>query len=257
MHVRGLFDLGGRAAVVTGGSRGLGLQIARGLGEAGARVLVTARREQWLLPAAEAMRADGIDCRASVCDIGQPDDVARLTAEALTAFGRIDILVNNAGVSWGEPFETMSLDRWRYVVETNLTGTFLMSQAVGRTMIENGGGKIINISSVAGLLGIDSSIMETSVYHASKGAINALTRDLAVKWARHGIYVNAVAPGFFPTRMTQGVISNAEDQMRALSPFGRLGGEDDLKGVVVFLAAAASNWITGQVIAVDGGYTAW
>jgi NAD(P)-dependent dehydrogenase (short-subunit alcohol dehydrogenase family) len=257
MNVPDLFSLSGRAGIVTGGSRGLGLEIARGLGEAGARVMITARREQWLSPAAEALRAEGIDCIASVCDVGQPEDVERVTAEAIAAFGHIDILVNNAGVSWGEPFETMSLDRWRFVMETNLTGTFLMSQAVGKTMIENGGGKIVNISSVAGLLGVDSSIMETTVYHASKGAINALTRDLAVKWARHGIYVNAVAPGFFPTRMTQGVISNAEQEMRALSPFGRLGGDGELKGVVVFLAAAASNWITGQVIAVDGGYTAW
>lgn len=132
-----------------------------------------------------------------------------------------------------------------------------MSQAVGRTMIASGGGKIVNIASVAGLLGVDPEIMNTTVYHASKGAIIAMTRDLAIKWARHNIHVNAVAPGFFPTRMTEHLVATVEDRMRALSPFGRLGAEGELKGVVLFLAAAASNWITGQVIPVDGGYTAW
>jgi len=257
MHVRDLFDLAGKAAIVTGGSRGLGLEIARGLGEAGARVRITARREEWLAPAAEALRREGIDCTASVCDITEPQQVDRLVADALAAFGRIDILVNNAGVSWAAPFEDVSLERWRSVVETNLTGTFLMSQAVGRTMIASGGGKIVNIASVAGLLGVDPEIMNTTVYHASKGAIIAMTRDLAIKWARHNIHVNAVAPGFFPTRMTEHLVATVEDRMRALSPFGRLGAEGELKGVVLFLAAAASNWITGQVIPVDGGYTAW
>lgn len=257
VNVRDLFDLSGKAAIVTGGSRGLGLEIARGLGEAGARVVIAARREQWLEPALRALRLEGIDCVASVCDVTAKDDVDRMTSEALDTFGRIDILVNNAGVSWGAPFEDVSLERWQYVVDTNLTGTFLVSQAVGRTMIAAGGGKIVNISSIAGLLGIDQSLMDTTVYHASKGAIIALTRDLAVKWARHNIYVNAVAPGFFPTRMTEHLVATMEDQMHSLSPFGRLGAEGELKGVVVFLAAAASNWITGQVIAVDGGYSAW
>jgi NAD(P)-dependent dehydrogenase (short-subunit alcohol dehydrogenase family) len=257
MHIRQLFDLSGKSAIVTGGSRGLGLEIARGLGEAGARVHITARREQWLTSGLETLQGEGLTCSASACDVSQPDDVERLVTEVMEAAGRIDILVNNAGVSWGEPLEELSLDRWRYVIETNLTGTFLATQAVGRWMIAGGGGKIVNISSVAGQRGIDEAIMNAPVYHASKGGIDALTRDLAMKWARHGINVNAVAPGYFPTRMTQGVIAQAEDRMRALSPFGRLGAEGELKGVVVFLAAPASNWITGQVIAVDGGYTAW
>jgi gluconate 5-dehydrogenase len=257
MHVSQLFDLSGKTAVVTGGSRGLGLEIARGLGEAGARVHITARREQWLSPAMEALRAEGIDCTASTCDISREEDVERLVTEVVAVAGRIDVLVNNAGVSWGTPLEDLSLERWHYVLDTNLTGTFLVTRAVARKMIPAGGGKIVNISSVAGQRGIHEEIMNASVYHASKGAIDALTRDLAVKWAKHNIYVNAVAPSYFPTRMTQGVIAAAEDRVRALSPFGRMGAEDELKGVVVFLAAAASNWITGQVIAVDGGYTAW
>jgi NAD(P)-dependent dehydrogenase (short-subunit alcohol dehydrogenase family) len=257
MHIRELYDLSGKTAIVTGGSRGLGLEIARGLGEAGARVWISARREQWLSAALAELRGEGIECEASACDISEPQQVETLVREALEAFGRVDILVNNAGVSWGAPLEDLSLDRWRYVVETNLTGTFLVTQAVGRTMIAAGGGKVINIASVAGLLGVDAEIMNTTVYHASKGAIIAMTRDLAVKWARHNIYVNAVAPGFFPTRMTEHLVATVEDRMRAMSPFNRLGAEGELKGVVVFLAAAASNWVTGQVIAVDGGYTAW
>jgi NAD(P)-dependent dehydrogenase (short-subunit alcohol dehydrogenase family) len=258
MHVRELFDLSGKYAIVTGGSRGLGLEIARGLGEAGAHVHISARREQWLTPALEGLRADGIACTASTCDISRPEDVERLVTDSFQEMGQIDILVNNAGVSWGAPLEDLSLDRWRYVIETNVTGTFLMTQAVGLRMIESGsGGKVVNISSVAGQLGVDAAIMNAPVYHASKGAIDALTRDLAMKWARHKIYVNAVAPGYFPTRMTEGVMAQAEGQMRALSPFGRLGAEGELKGVVLFLAAPASDWVTGQVIAVDGGYSAW
>jgi NAD(P)-dependent dehydrogenase (short-subunit alcohol dehydrogenase family) len=252
-----MFQLTGKSALVTGGSRGLGLEIARGLGEAGAQVYITARRDQWLQAALETLRAEGITCAASTCDVTSQEDVDQLVAKATAEMGALDILVNNAGVSWGAPFESLPLDRWRYVLDTNLTGTFLVSQAVGRIMISGGGGKIINVSSVAGLRGIDQSIMDATVYHASKGGINALTHDLAAKWARHNIHVNAVAPGFFPTRMTQGLISTAEQRMQALSPFNRLGREGELKGVVVFLASAASNWITGQVIAVDGGYTAW
>jgi NAD(P)-dependent dehydrogenase (short-subunit alcohol dehydrogenase family) len=257
MHVRQLFDLSGKSAIVTGGSRGLGLEIARGLGEAGARVHITARREQWLTTAQETLCSEGIECQASVCDVTQAQDVERLVDEVVDAAGRIDILVNNAGVSWGAPLEDLPLDRWRYVVETNLTGTFLVTQAAGRRMIAAGGGKIINVSSVAGQRGIDEQVMNASVYHATKGGIDALTRDLAVKWARHHIYVNAVAPSYFPTRMTQGVIAAAQERINALSPFHRMGAEDDLKGVVVFLAAPASDWITGHILPVDGGYTAW
>jgi NAD(P)-dependent dehydrogenase (short-subunit alcohol dehydrogenase family) len=257
MNVRQQFELTGKSAVVTGGSRGLGLEIAQGLGEAGARVLITARRAQWLDPAAAELREQGIDCTGIPCDVTQADQVQQVAQQARERFGRVDILVNNAGVSWGQPFEEVSLERWRMVVETNLTGTFLMTQAVGRGMIEDGGGKILNVASVAGLLGVPETIMQTASYHASKGGVIALTRDLAIKWAKHNISINAVAPGFFPTRMTEHLIATVEDEMRALSPFGRLGREGELKGVAVFLCSAASNWITGQVLAVDGGYTAW
>jgi gluconate 5-dehydrogenase len=257
MDVSEMFSLDHKVAVVTGGSRGLGLEIATGLGEAGASVHITARREQWLNSAVEELRAAGIEASASTCDVSSEQDVERLIENLGERCGRIDILVNNAGVSWGTPLEDLSLDRWRYVIDVNLTGTFLMTRAAGKIMIQTGGGKIVNISSVAGQRGVDPAIMNASVYHASKGGIDALTRDLAMKWAPHGIYVNAVAPGYFPTRMTEGVIAQAGDRMHALSPFGRMGAEGEIKGVVVFLASPASNWITGQVIAVDGGYTAW
>jgi NAD(P)-dependent dehydrogenase (short-subunit alcohol dehydrogenase family) len=257
MQVRELFELTDQRALVTGGSRGLGLEIAQGLGEAGARVHISARREQWLQPAMERLRGEGIDCSASLADVSRQEDVERLVEDAAAAMGGIDILVNNAGVSWGAPLEDLPLDRWRYVIETNLTGTFLVSQAAGRRMIAAGGGTIVNVSSIAGQRGTDPLIMDSTVYHASKGGIDALTRDLAVKWARYNIRVNAVAPGFFPTRLTQGVLAAAEERAAALSPFNRLGREGELKGVVVFLASAAASWITGQVIAVDGGSTAW
>jgi NAD(P)-dependent dehydrogenase (short-subunit alcohol dehydrogenase family) len=257
MHVRELFDLSGKAALITGGSRGLGLEIAAGLGEAGAHVHISARREQWLTPALDQLRAEGLPCSASVADVSRPEEVERLVEDALEAMGSIDVLVNGAGVSWGAPLEELSLERWRYVIETNLTGTFLVSQAAGRRMIAGGGGAILNVSSIAGQRGIDARIMDSTVYHATKGGIDALTRDLAVKWARYNIRVNAIAPGFFPTRLTQGVLAAAEDRARALSPFQRLGREGEIKGVAVFLASAAASWITGQVIAVDGGSTAW
>ena len=257
MHVRQQFDLSGKSALVTGGSRGLGLEIARGLGEAGARVLITARRQEWLDPALAELRADGLECAAVGCDVTQPEAVGNLVQAALGRFGAPDILVNAAGTSWGEPFEQVSLEHWRMVVETNLTGTFLVTQALGRGMIAGGGGKIINIASVAGLHGEPAEILQATAYAASKGGIIAMTRDLAVKWARHNIYVNAIAPGFFPTRMTRHVIETAGEQVRALSPFGRIGQEGEMKGVAVFLASAASNWITGQVLVVDGGASAW
>ena len=257
MNVKQQFDLAGKSALVTGGSRGLGLEIAEGLGEAGARLMITARRPQWLEPAAAGLREQGIDCVGIPCDVTQPDQVQQVAQQAAERFGRVDILVNNAGVSWGQPFEEVSLERWRMVIETNLTGTFLMTQAVGRDMIDAGKGKILNMASVAGLLAVPETIMHTASYHASKGGVIALTRELAIKWAKHNIYVTALAPGFFPTRMTEHLLETVEDEMRALSPFGRLGREGELKGVAVFLCSAASDWITGQVIAVDGGYTAW
>jgi NAD(P)-dependent dehydrogenase (short-subunit alcohol dehydrogenase family) len=256
MRVQQLFDLSGRVALITGGSRGLGLEMAEGLGEAGAKVVVTARRQQWLTSAEASLSAAGIDVLAMPCDVADPAQVETLCQAVQSRFGAIDILVNNAGTAWAAPVEDMPLDKWREVLETNLTGTFVVTQAVGRTMIARRSGKIINTASIAGLVGEPAEVLDAIGYSAAKGGVIAFTRDLAVKWARHGISVNAIAPGFFPTRMTEEVLARAERLIEARTPLGRVGKPGEIKGVVVFLASAASDYITVQVIAVDGGATA-
>jgi NAD(P)-dependent dehydrogenase (short-subunit alcohol dehydrogenase family) len=256
-HVKELFDLTGKVAIVTGGSRGLGLASATGLGEAGAAVAITARREQWLTPAQAALSALRIDCLATTCDVTQPDQVTAAVAAVRERFGRIDILVNNAGISWGESIETMPLEKWRAVIDTNVTGSFLMSRAVGAEMIRAArGGAIVNVASIAGLVGTPPEVLDATGYSASKGAVISLTRDLAVKWARHGIRVNAVAPGFFDTRMTTGVLARSQSEIERATPMGRIGHADELKGAVLFLTASAASYVTGHVLVVDGGATA-
>jgi len=255
-HIRDLFSLKDRVAIVTGGSRGLGLEIAHGLGEAGARVMIAARRPEWLEAAAAELTAAGIDTRARACDVTVAEQADLLVQAVVTEFGRLDILVNNAGVSWGAPFEEMPLERWRQVLETNVTGTFLLTRAGLPAMKARGYGKIINMASVMGLIGIAPEIVEASGYAASKGAVIALTRDLAVKYARFGIRVNAIAPAFFPTRMSEGVLARVGAQVAAATPLGRLGQPGEIKGVAVFLASGASDYMTGQVLCVDGGLTA-
>lgn len=255
MHLRDLFDLSGKVALVTGGSRGLGREMAVALGEAGARLVITARRRQWLDEAESELRERGFHCLAITCDVASEDQVQASVQRALEHFGRIDILVNNAGITWGAPALEMPLGKWRQVINVNVTGTFMMSQAVGRHMRDKGGGKIINVSSITGLRGLAHQVLDAVGYSTSKGAIVALTKDLAVKWARYNIQVNAIAPGFFPTRLTEFALSQSRERIIEAVPMGRLGQGDDLKGVVVFLASPASNYITGQVIAVDGGLT--
>jgi len=257
MHVRDLFDLTGKVALVTGGSRGLGLQMATALGEAGASLALTARKTDELEGAAARLRERGSRALAVVGDVSRDEDVERAVARTLEEYGQIDILINNAGATWGAPVLEMPLDAWQKVMETNVTGTFLTARTVGRTMIEAGrGGKVINIASIAGLVGVDASVMDAIGYSTSKGAIIALTRDLAVKWATHRITVNAIAPGFFPSKMTRWLIEHRREAILARIPMGRLGGEDDLKGAAVFLASRASDFVTGQVLVVDGGTTA-
>jgi gluconate 5-dehydrogenase len=253
-----LFSLAGKVALVTGGSRGLGLEIAEGLGEAGAAVAVTARREQWLGDAEKGLRAAGIDATAMICDVSDQTQVMTTVAAVRERWGRIDVLVNNAGISWGAPAETMPLEKWRAVMETNATGTFLMSQAVGIEMIRAGrGGSIINVASVAGVVGSAPEMLDAIGYSASKGAIIAFTRDLAVKWARHQIRVNAIAPGYFPTRLSSGVLEKGQSLIEQATPMARVGRPGELKGIAIFLAATASAYVTGHVVEVDGGMTAW
>jgi NAD(P)-dependent dehydrogenase (short-subunit alcohol dehydrogenase family) len=257
MSVKDLFDLSGKIALVTGGSRGLGLEMATALGEAGARVVITARRGQWLTEAEAELRAKGIDVLAVRCDVSNPDDVNAAMRATIDRFARLDILINNAGISWGEPVETMPLDKWRQVFDTNAVGCFLMSQAAGNEMLRLGhGGAIINITSVAGMIGLDADVLDAVGYSASKGAIITLTRDLAVKWASRGIRVNAIAPGFFDTRLSHAMLEKTQLKIEKTTPMGRIGKPGELGGVAVFLASPAASYVTGQVLAVDGGMTA-
>lgn len=249
-----LFDLQGRVAIVTGGSRGLGAEFAEGLAEAGASLMLCARRDEWLLPGVEALRGRGFTAHAMRCDVANAADVQAVADATLERFGRIDILVNNAGVSWGERPEAMTLAQWQKVIDVNLTGAFLCSQAAGRAMLKQGYGRIINIASIAGFQANVNGPYYAG-YAASKAGVMALTRELAASWGRHGIRVNAIAPGFFPSRLSDAAIRLVEEGLKRTTPLGRVGQPGELKGVVVFLASDASNYITGQTIVVDGGGT--
>ncbi|MGA8223146.1 MAG: SDR family oxidoreductase [Candidatus Acidiferrales bacterium] len=256
MNVRQLFDLTGRVAIITGGSIGLGRQMAEGLAEAGANVVLCARKKERCQQAAEELqKTAGVKTLALACDVKNPASIQEVVDATLATFGRIDILINNAGVSWGAPVEEMTLEQWNKVIETNLTGTFLCSQAVGKVMIRQKRGKIINIASVAGLGGSPPQLQAIG-YHASKGGVIIFTKDLACKWAMHNIHVNAIAPGWFPTHMSEVVIQRGKDSLLAGIPLGRFGSEQDLKGAAVFLASEASDYVTGHVLVVDGGQSA-
>ena len=257
MGVLDTFRLDGSVALVTGGSRGLGLQIAHALGEAGAAVAITARKEEGLAQAQSELEAAGIVATAARCDISSNSEVEQAVEQILRRFEHIDILVNNAGATWGAPFEKIPLDAWDKVIRTNVDGTFFVSRAVALRMIERKqGGRIINIASVAGLRGTEPAVMQTLPYNTSKGAVVNFTRDLAVKLAEHAITVNCICPGFFPTKMTAWTIEHHGARILDAIPLRRFGGPDDLKGLAVFLASPASAYVTGQVIAVDGGMTA-
>ena len=254
MNVRELFDLTGRTAVITGGSRGLGLEIAEGLAEAGASLVLCARREQWLTPTLEEFRKRGVRAEGLVCDVSDEKQVQAVIDKAMEAFGRVDILVNNAGISWGERPEAMAADKFRKVLETNLTGAFLFAQAAGREMLKAGRGSIINIASVAGLRSAVHG-PHYAGYVSSKAALMGLTRELAATWGPQGIRVNAIAPGFFHSRLADPVIEVVEPEIKRRNPIPRVGNAGELKGVALFLASDASSYITGQTIVVDGGGT--
>ena len=255
-HSRELFDLTGRTAIVTGGGAGLGRQMAEGLAEMGANLVLCARKKERCEQAAQELAALGVKTLALGSNVRNPAEVQQVVDAAAAAFGRIDILINNAGASWGAPVEEMKLEHWNKVIETNLTGTFLFAQAVAKIMIPQRAGKIINIASVAGLRGAPPDYQAVG-YHASKGGVITLTKDLACKWAQHNIHVNAIAPGWFPTNMSEVVIERNKEALRKRIPLGRFGGPHDLKGAAIFLASAASDFVTGHVLVVDGGQTAW
>jgi gluconate 5-dehydrogenase len=249
-----LFRLDGRIAIVTGGSRGIGREMAEGLAEAGASLMLCARREEWLTPTVAAMRKQGFKVEGALCDVAKAADVQSVVDKTIAAYGRVDILVNNAGVTWAAEPEDMTLAQWQKVVDINLTGAFLFAQAAGRDMLTRQWGRIINIASIAGM---HASVQgpHYAPYAATKAGLIGLTRELAVSWARKGIRVNAIAPGFFHSRLADGAIAQNEASIKASSPIPRVGDAGELKGVAVFLAADASNYITGQTIIVDGGRT--
>lgn len=251
-----LFRLDGEVAIVTGGSRGLGQEIAEGLGEAGASLMIVARRQQWLDASIAELRGKGLQVEGMLCDVSDPEQVQAVVARTLGRYGQIDILVNNAGVTWGAKAEDMPLEKWRMVLDVNLTGTFLFCQHAGRHMMERRSGRIINVASINGMYG-GLILKETHLagYVASKAGVIGLTQELAARWAEHNIRVNAIAPGYFETRMTEKIWDAAQTKMETGVPMMRGGRPGEMKGVAVFLAAAASNYITGQTLVVDGGAT--
>ena len=256
--IQQLFDLKGKTALVTGGSRGLGLQLAHALGEAGAKVLLSSRKASDLEEAVAELKAAGIDAQWIAADCANEADIRSLADEAIRRLGgHVDILVNNAGAAWGSPAEDHPVDAWDKVMNLNVRGYFILSQHIAKhSMIARKQGSIINVASIAGLGGNPSG-MNTIAYNTSKGAVINFTRALAAEWGKYNIRVNAICPGFFPSKMTVGTLKAlGEEKLKAGAPLGRLGDDEDLKGLCVLYASDAGKHITGQWLAVDGGVSA-
>jgi NAD(P)-dependent dehydrogenase (short-subunit alcohol dehydrogenase family) len=258
MSIKTLFDLSGKTALITGGSRGLGLQIAHALGEQGARLMLSARKEDELQQAVAQLAKAGIQAGYAVANAADEASIASLATQAIQQLGHVDILINNAGATWGAPAEDHPLDAWDKVMDLNIRGLFLLTQAIGKhSMIPRRYGRIVNVASIAGLSGNPPGSMKTIAYNTSKGAVVNFTRTLAGEWGAYGITVNALAPGFFPSKMTKGVLAQlGEDHLATHAPLQRIGDEEDLKGAALLFASDAGKHITGQVLAVDGGVSA-
>lgn len=256
MKVQELFDLTDKVALITGGGRGLGKQIANVYAEMGCHVALCSRKLESCADTAESISAEyGVKAKGYALDVRDEGQVNEVTAQILQDFGQIDILVNNSGATWGASVEEMPLDAWKKVMDVNVTGTFLMSQTVGKHMINRGYGKIINIASAAGLKVRPPEVANTIGYTTSKAAVIHFTKDLAIKWARHNIYVNAIAPGMFRTKMTEGTLAEKEDIISEGIPLNKIGDEHMLKGAALYLATKSSDFVTGTVLSVDGGST--
>jgi NAD(P)-dependent dehydrogenase (short-subunit alcohol dehydrogenase family) len=254
MNVKQMFDLSGKVAIVTGGGRGIGRQMAEGLAEAGAHVVLCSRKVENCQKTAEDFTKLGVKALAMKCDVRSAKDIQNVIEGTLREFNRLDILVNNSGANWASPPEDYPLEGWQKVLETNLTGVFLFCQAAGRVMIRRKSGSIINIGSIMGIVGTEAEAADAIAYSASKGAVITFSKDLAAKWAKYNVRVNVVAPGWFPTDMTQYVLEHHRAKLLSHVPMARYGEEDDLKGAAVFLASEASRYVTGVVLPVDGGY---
>lgn len=257
MHIRELFSLKGKTAIITGGSRGLGLMMAEGFAEAGANLVICSRNLEQCEEAARRIRdAAGVECEAVRCDISDQAEVKALVERALTRFGKIDVLVNNAGISWGAQLEDTSLGKWDQLFGTNVRGNYFCTTEVGRHMIASGGGTILNIVSIGGVRSIDPAVVTFPAYASTKGALIALTQHLSRNWAQHNIRVNAIAPGIFPTEISKTLVGPKRAKLEAAVPLKRLGETDDFKGAAVFLASEAARYVTGVTLWVDGGMLA-
>jgi gluconate 5-dehydrogenase len=258
MPLRELFDLSGRTAIVTGGGSGLGLQMAEALAELGASIVVCARKAERCEEAAAALRATyGVEALGLGCDVRDRAQIDAVIDATVDRFGTIDVLVNNSGTTWGASAEELPLEAWQKVIDVNLTGLFSFTQAAGHVMIAQGRGSIVNNASISALVGESPEAMNAVPYSASKGAVVSFTRDLAVKWARHGIRVNALAPGWFPSDMSEHTLTHSGSLLLQRIPLDRFGGTEELKGAVALLASDAGSFMTGSVVVVDGGQTAW
>ena len=257
MKALDLFNLSGKVAMISGGGDGIGQAMATGLAEAGSDVVVFSRRLEKCEEVAHEIETIGARALALQCDITRENDVDRVVTQTIKKFNKIDILVNNSGRTWGATPEEIPYEAWQKVIDLNINGTFRCTQRVGKEMIKQKRGKIINISSYAGLRGTDPSYLDSIPYNTSKGALNTFTMDLAVKWAKYNINVNAIAPGWFPTKMTEWTFSHRGEAILAHTPMKRFGQLNELKGIVIFLSSQASDYLTGQIIGVDGGLSAW
>ena len=252
-----LFNLKGQVAVVTGGASGIGVQMAYALGEAGADLVIASRKLENCEQMAKQMEKElSVRVMPQALDVANPESIDQFYDAVIKQYGRVDILVNNSGATWGGPSLEYPLKGWNKVIETNLTGTWLMTQRAGQIMSKQRYGRIINIASIAAFVGTPPELLDAVAYQASKAAVAGLTRDLAVKWARHNITVNAIAPGWFPTKMSQWTLDETGAEMLRCIPFGRYGEDDELKTATLFLAAPGSGYCTGVILSVDGGWVA-
>lgn len=256
-NVKDLLNLEGQVSIITGGATGIGFQMATGLAEAGSNIVLCSRKVEVCEASCAELEKRGVKTLAVACDVTKPDQVAALKGAVLKKFNRVDVLMNNAGRAWVAPPEDMPLDRWQQVMDLNINAALICSQTIGREFIKQQRGKIINIASIAGLVGRNPAAYSSIAYSTSKGALVHFTRDLAVKWAQHNIQVNCIAPGFFVTPLNQKLFERNRDYLEAEVPSHRTGGPDDLKGAAVLLASQASNHITGVILPVDGGTIAW